>query len=146
MIAPVHFRFVVVTLTKSSLRVEQLSKDFIRERTIPRLAAKLVEWYYSAEQHKEWPLGLNERIVHDECSDQKYNICLKSNLSLPDPIRHRDGKLIHRIRSGRSKSDRRLQLADMVCGAVGKQLLEDGGFHDLLQHKGLSIDAVETTK
>ncbi len=36
MIEPIHFQFVVVTLAKSTLRIEQLSKEFIRDTTIQR--------------------------------------------------------------------------------------------------------------
>jgi hypothetical protein len=140
MIKDIDFYYVVSSFDKSlAAENSKLTKDTVREQSIDGLAGALLPLYQIAEGCKDGSAGLNERIVYDECDDPKYVFALNKNFRILPSAKGVNEKLIRSIKPGKSKSDPRLQLADMVCGAVGRYLGGDDEFYKMICRKEMEI-------
>ena len=138
-LADISFTFSVSTFEKHTYPEDQLSLDRIRGDAIGGLVEKLNDWYLCAEECSSSPAALNERVVFDESHDQSYIKNLKSGLRSLLSSKGDGKKLVGSVKPGKSKSDPCIQLADMVCGAVGRHLIEENVYYDLIRNKRWEI-------
>ncbi len=124
------FHFVVCSLEKDRFERSKLTKDGIRELTIERLLSHLGPTYRATQKMTAGTRRFGERIIYDECDDPSFQKILNTKFRL---LRgEADQRLIKDIKPGKSKSDSCIQLADMVCGAVGRYLQGQTIYLDLI--------------
>lgn len=138
-IAEHRFNFVVCSHEKNTFDRKSLTKDLIREATIGGLVKHLGDWYLAAEACKEGTAGLGERVVYDECDDPAYARLLKAQFRSLSSGRGANKKLIGDVNPRKSRVDACLQLADMVCGAVGRHLDGQSDCYNLFKNKAIAI-------
>lgn len=129
------FYYAVVSFEKRTFDRKTLTKEAIRETSVAGLVNCLEGWYLTEETCRNEDSGLKEKIVFDECNDQSYIRLLKHKFRDLSSTRGPKKKLIGTIRPGKSSADPCLQLADMVCGAVGRHLDGDSRYYPLLKTK-----------
>ena len=129
------FLFFMSSFEKANHNRAKLTKDAIRDSTIEGLVGALKDTYLSAEESKAGQAGLNERVVFDECNDPDYVRALKTQFKSLASERGRNEKLIRSVKPSRSSSDFRIQIVDMVCGAVRLHLGGDDTYYDSIRNK-----------
>lgn len=133
------FSFVATHFDKDAGDRVSLTQDAVRYETLNALARRLKEMYRCWEGQRTASAGLNERILYDECQDPSYEKAIKTAFAGLGSSNGRGGKLIRSIKSGKSKAELRLQIADMVCGAVGLHLNGDSTYYDMIRSKEHAI-------
>jgi len=133
------FIFFISSFDKQAVDRATLTKDTIRESTIEGLVGVLRDTYHIAEACKPGTAGLNERIIFDECNDRHYEHELKRQFGTLTSTRGPNEKLIRSIKPSRSRSDLRIQLVDMVCGAVRLHLEGDHTYFTAIKSKCMGI-------
>jgi hypothetical protein len=120
------FRYAFVSTTKGVAR-ESLPKEELVGATVRGLTTQLAEYYHIAEWCKPQatpttPTPLNELVRYDECNDRVYRAIVEREFRRLPSLVKPGARLVRKVSPFRSRSDPRLQLADMVCGAVGRHL------------------------
>lgn len=132
------FRFVVCSLDKTSAAWRTASKEDMHYATAMYLATTLRPVYRQAEAASGRRLA--EPVWVDDCEDGKYleivRHAFRGLASGLDP----GTPLVGRPEFGNSSADELLQLADMVCGAVGDHLDGRSGWYNHIRPAGLGVD------
>jgi hypothetical protein len=137
------FQYAYVSTSKGRSR-ESLPKDVLIRGTVRGLAGVLCEIYRIAEACKpqpqpDAPTPLNELIRFDESNDRSYQLALAEEFrALPSLVRPGAG-LVRKVNPFRSRADTRLQLADVVCGAVGRHLDGEPDYRRLIRGRELGL-------
>ncbi len=138
-ISPHNFLFFMASFEKAKAERASLTKELIRESTIKCLVDTLRETYLLAEASKAGTAGLNEHVVFDECDDPAYEQELKRQFKSLASGRGPHKKLVRSVKPSRSRSDVRIQLVDMVCGAVRLHLGQDSRYYNAIKEKCMGI-------
>lgn len=138
-----RFNFVFCELRKPTFRRGLLSKNEILRSVVGSVACHFDEWYRIAEACACRQAGLHEPIIYDQCEDPGYVKILETRFRSLGVGRESRGKLIGHIKPGKSANDPCIQLADMICGEVGRH--GDGGSNHFGQiaRKAIRIDVLE---
>ena len=142
-IASHRFSFAFSAFEKSAFKRKTPTKDLIREETVGGLVKHMREWYLIAKACKDGTAGLGERIVYDVCDDPSYAKILKAQFRSLSSGRGTNKKLIGDVNPRKAKRDSYIQLADMVCGAVGRHLTGESDYYNLFKHKEIAIEIVK---
>ncbi len=138
----VNFRFAVSSFDKNSFDRRQLTKEHIHQSTVGELVDLMRNFYLSDDQSKGGRIAAHERIIYDESSDPNYSAALINgfrSINFTDPDAKR---LIGKISSNKSHRDPCLQLADMVCGVVGRHLNSDNEFYGMIERKRIGVTII----
>lgn len=131
-------RFVVCCVDKTAGPWRSAFKADFYYATTMYLAATLRPVYRQAESADG--RRLTEPVLVDDCEDPKYLEAVQYAFrGLPSGIEP-GVSIVGRPRYGDSAGDEVLQLADMVCGAVGDRLEENGKWYDHIRAAGLGVD------
>ena len=135
------FRFVVSSVEKQRSEVQKLTKDIIRAAAIDGIIDHLGASYRTTKAGSTFTGRFGERVVYDECDDPTYTKILQSKLRA---LRcEAQQNLVKAVRPGKSKSDSCIQLADMICGAVGRHLQGDPAYYNLIEKKTIAIVTID---
>lgn len=124
-IAAQEFVFVSCTVDKPLARSTgvPLTAESIAVRAAAGVAEGLREWYEVAEACLETPL--NERVWLAHHDNDKYVDAIRTAFKSLRSLRKPGASLVKNMTTRRPESDDLIQLADMVCGAIGEA--ENGG-------------------
>jgi len=112
-----EFRFAVSSIDKTKNEWNSADRGELHWACTTELAALLRPLYHRAEQHRSAPL--RERVVIDDNSDHTFLVQLKRQFRGLRSSRWDGSSLVDKVSFRDSAVDELLQLADMVCGAVG---------------------------
>ena len=146
-VAQSEFRFVAAHFDKLA-QPGSVNKEGLFRACISVLADTLHSHYQLAEEDKCRAKGsavrLAEKIIPDDNEDALYLRVIKDIFFA---LKAANGKsLVGGVKPGRSKSDRLLQLADMVCGAVGAHLCGESDYFNMISQNILRIAQLPETK
>lgn len=132
-----EFRFATVSLDKSRLVWESSSARTCLWLTTTALAT-ILRPVYSGRFDSDPASYRKERVTLDDNEDQDYLTIAKDsfrNLGTRDLPRR---VLVGRVTFSSSGPEDMLQLADMLCGAVGAMLDGDDSWHSMVAERGLT--------
>lgn len=89
------------------------------------------------------PRELKELVIFDRCDDAAFERVLKDEFKRLTAARPCGRRLVRGLRSGRSHAEPGLQLADMVCGAIGKHLEGQDDYFNLIGGRRGAIEEVK---
>ena len=121
-----EFRFAVSSIDKNENDWAASSRHEQHWACATDLSVALRVVYHQAEQEKG--LSLKEMIVVDDNSDREFLTIIKRQFRGLRSKRQPGSSMIGQVLFRNSLSDELLQLADMVCGAVGAMI--DGNGND----------------
>jgi hypothetical protein len=140
----IPFNFAFASIDKRAFAPGVLTTNRIRQAVVVGLMGHMEDWYQCAEACKDGEAGLNERVLYDECDDANYVKILKEGFRSLASRRGANEKLIRSIKPGKSKHDLRLQLADMVCGAVALYLDGVDLYYGGLKSQAIGIARIDS--
>ena len=137
------FRYAFASTSKGVVR-ETLRKEVLISETVRGLTTILSDYYHIAEGCKpqarpDSPTPLNELVRYDECNDRVYQAVIEREFRLMPSLVKPATKLVRKVSPFRSQADPRLQLADMVCGAVGRHLDGESDLWRLIRGRELGL-------
>lgn len=135
-----EFCFVAVHFDKPA-KPGALDKEGLFRACIPVLTENLLDRYQYAEELKSCdrgrPVRLAEKVIPDDNQDPFYLKVLKDYFF---GLQSASGKsLVGDVKPARSHTDRLLQLADMICGAVGAHLGGNSRFFQLIRGNAIRV-------
>lgn len=140
-----NFAFVVTHFDKL-VRPGCVDKIRLYEACTAPLVAHLSAQYQIAEEFKAERLGrpvrLAEKVIPDDNHDAAYLRVLKGQFFSLTSVSGRT--LVGEVKFGKSKADRLLQLADMICGAVGDHVGGDSSHFSLIAGHALHVAVLPT--
>jgi hypothetical protein len=134
-VAACSFEYVTCTLYKQRAGGRWLEgrewrkHEYLFERVIAPVVDSLAFCYEYAQLCKESPL--NERVTFDEHTDPVYCRVLRNQFQKPKATSGRS--LVNKVRPAKSRSNRLVQLADMVCGATVHTIFESNEYAHLIR-------------
>ncbi len=140
------FRFTVASVDKSHADWRAAAGSVIHWACVVSLAAALRPAYLAEERQRVQAGGgnhpLNELVIVDDNGDKEYLALIKQKFrEMRSGVR--DGSpLVGKVKFRGSGPDELLQLADMVCGAVGAFLEGDPTFYHVIQGRDLGITRI----
>ncbi|MBA4066964.1 MAG: hypothetical protein C0501_25300 [Isosphaera sp.] len=118
-----------------------VDKDGLYRACIGALTRTLSDHYCYAEELKSIakgrPVRLAEKVVADDNHDGVYFRALRHEFFALKSAAGRS--LVGDVRPGKSDADPLLQLADMLCGAVGDHLAGESGMYNLIAGNCLGV-------
>lgn len=146
LVARHEFCFAAAHFDKAS-RLAKMDKETLYRDCVRVLTQSLLDQYQYAEELKcsvkGSPVRLAEKVIADDNKDPFYFRILKDEFFA---LKSANGKtLIGNVKPGKSKSDRMLQLVDMVCGAVGDHLAGNSEFFNLIRGNALRVVVLPET-
>ena len=134
-VARQSFTVVFSSFEKQGFDPKSLTKGNIRQSTVEGLVKGLEPLYRAAEERKAGMGTLAERVVYAKCNGADYEKLLRTHFRSLASSRVENKRLIADIKSKRAETDSCLQLADMVCGAVGKHIDGDSDYYMRIKDK-----------
>ena len=138
-----EFRFAASSIDKSAGDWQHAARYQYFRASGVALSASLRSTYLHALEVKQGRAPaqhLNELIIVDDNEDAKFLEAIKETFrdlgSNCEPRRF----LIGKVRFGGSKPDEMIQLADMVCGAVGSHLDGNSTWFKMISSRSLGIE------
>jgi len=140
------FRFAVASVDKRHPDWRAAGGPVIHWACAVSLAATLRGVYLEEEARRaaigEGVRPLNELVILDDCQDRSYLAIIKGKFrELRSGVREK-WPLVGKVKFRGSGPEEMLQLADMVCGAVGKYLDGDATYYDMISSRSLGIERI----
>jgi hypothetical protein len=136
------FWFFVSSFDKNRERQVPTTKQIVRDMTVQGIARHIGPWYELVEEVLYGGRALRELIVYDKSDDPAFERSLRTHFRPFSARGRRPGQLIRDVRPGKSNSDPGIQLADMICGAVGRHIDGREQYYDLIRHRQWVIEMV----
>ncbi len=138
-VAELPFRFAFQNFDKDQFNRDFLDKERIIASTIEGMVRLLTGHYLEFARSGN---KVSERVIYDECNDKKYTSSLQSAFNSISSHSEETRKFIKSVKPGKSKSDLRIQLADMICSATCRHLDGDNSYFDSFRGKAIGIETV----
>ncbi len=139
------FRFAVASLDKRGENWRGADRGAIHWACAVSLAATLRPTY-RAEEDARAAGGrghpLNELVVVDNNQDREFLAVIKRKFRELASVRRPGRPLVGKVKFRGSGPDELIQLADMVCGAVGAYLDGEGAWYRLIASRDLGITRI----
>jgi Protein of unknown function (DUF3800) len=129
-VAFTRFSFVVSFFAKGNHGPADLTKDIVRKKTVARLIKHLDNIYNLCER--------KQIIIFDDCRDPRFEKALKDGFKSPTQPGHSVQR--PKIRPGKSHNEPGIQLADMICGAIGNHLDGKSEYYGLVKVREWAIE------
>jgi hypothetical protein len=140
-----EFRFAAASLDKHAGDWRTAGRGVIHWACAVSLAVTLRPTY-RAEEDARAAAGHNhplaELVVVDDNQDQEFLAVIKSKFRELTSMRRPGSSLVGKVKFRGSGPDELLQLADMVCGAVGAHLDGDSTWYRLIAARDLGITRI----
>jgi hypothetical protein len=140
-----EFRFTAASLDKRQGEWREADRGTIHWACAVSLAATLRPTYRGEEEARAaagHDRPLNELVVVDDNQDKRFLDVLKRKFRELTSARHPGHSLVGKVKFRGSGPDELLQLADMVCGAVGAHLDGDSTWYKLIAARCLGITPI----
>jgi hypothetical protein len=135
------FRFAVASVDKQQADWQAAPGPVIHWACIVSLAASLRSVYLAEEASRAAAQGgnrpLKELVVVDDNKDGKFLALLKQKFREMRSGVRPGSPLVGKVKFRGSGPDELIQLADMICGAVGAYLDGDATWYDLISARDL---------
>jgi hypothetical protein len=140
------FRFAVASVDKQNPEWRAAGPSVIHWACAVSLAASLCGVYQEEEARRAGSSGakhpLNELVVIDDNKDRKFLTVIKEKFrELRSRVRPA-WPLVGKVKFRGSGQEELIQLADMVCGAVGDYLQGDGTCYKIISPRDLGITRI----
>lgn len=139
MLSVQEFSFVSCQFQKMRVDPPTLINVGVLNETVRGLAGELVKIYSEWEDAKGEGTKLNEKLYYDECLDQRYIRAIKSEFRGMSTSEGSGEKFVRSFKSLKSKWDSRIQIADMICGAVGLHINNDDIYYKHIKYKAMGM-------
>jgi hypothetical protein len=140
------FRFAVAAVNKQHPVWRAAGGPVIHRACVASLAAAFCPVYLGEEDRRAAAGGgrqpLNELVVVDDNKDRDFLGLIKAKFREMRSGVKPGGALVGKVKFRGSGPDELLQLADMVCGAVGKHLDGDSTWYNSISDRDLGISYI----
>ena len=140
-----QFRFAAVSVDKRLGEWRTANRSKIHRACVCALAQTLRP-IYVAEENARVIIGvkrpLSDLVVVDDNNDNKFlSMVSKKFREMPSVYRPK-ASLVGKVRFRNSRPHELIQLADMVCGAVGAHLVGESAYYHLIAARDLGITRI----
>ncbi len=134
-----EFRFAAASIDKRHSDWRDAHRREFHWATAVSLSVLLRQTYLRAEADNGGQVPLRELVVVDDNGDKEFLATIKRKFrELPSACRS-GGSLVGKVKFRGSSPDEMMQLADMVCGAVGAHLDGDSAAYRIIAPRDLGI-------
>jgi hypothetical protein len=139
-VAMLHeFRFAASSIDKRAGEWPTADRETFFWASAVALAATLRPTYRAAEAAKGGDTPLHELVVVDDNRDKAFLAMIKKEFRALESGCGPGASLVGKVKFRGSGPDELMQLADMVCGAVGAHLDGDSTWYDMIVERDLGI-------
>jgi hypothetical protein len=137
------FRFAAASVDKQHSEYRNAGRSVIHRACAVSLASCLRVTYLEEEARRVAQVGgnhpLNELVVLDDNQDRAFLAVVKEKFrALKSEVRP-GSPLVGKVKFRGSGPEELIQLADMVCGAVGEYLDGNGSFYEIISERDVGI-------